>query len=310
MNIKEKLTQFFKNNIIIQLLKKIRFLGLDEICLFDVLQIYITGILKGTLSERASGIAYNLFMSAFPLIILISALLPYLPHYNILEDYIFNITIKTILPEQKVYESVSSFIHQSIADNKLKILSSSMILTIFFSTNGIKSLLAGFKNSYHISDSFGFFKQYLIALTLTLGFIISLFTCLTIIYYVEFVWGFVYEVNPAKEFSALLISIFSFLIYFSFFLIMYCVLYYFGSNFKISMKWSMPGAFLSSILFFLTIFFFGYYIKIFTKNNVFFGSIGSVIIVMIWIYINVLITLIGYELNLSIKVAKNARENN
>ena len=308
MNLKEKLALFFRNNFLIQLLKRTKFIGLDQISLFDVLRFYVIGISNGNSSNRSSGISYNLFMSVFPLLILIFTLLPYLPHYEVLEGYIFDVSLKAIFPDEKLHKSVTQFIHENMINkSQIEMLSSSMILTLFFSTNGVKSLMAGFKNSYHFNESFSFFKQYFIAFLLTIGFILSLFVCLFLLYYSEFVWGFVYKLSPTKELSGFFISFFTFLFSFFILCLMYTVLYYLGSNFKIPFRWSIPGAFLSCILFFITLFLFGFYIKSFTSNNLFYGSIGTVILVMIWININVMITLIGYEFNLAISVAKNSR---
>lgn len=309
MSLKEKLTQILFQNFFTEFLQKMKFPGLDDLSVYDVLEFYGTGISKGTLGDRASAIAFNLFMSAFPLLILVFALLPYLPHYDALEDYIFDYTLKAIFPEKEIFDSVSKFIHENIAVKKFEVLSTSMILTLFFSTNGVKSLIGGFKNSYHFNEKFGFFKQYFISFLLTIGFILILFASLLFVYYGQFVWQVVEKVNPLEN-NSTLISILSFLVSFVLFWLMYSVLYYFGANFKIAFRWSVPGAFLSSLLFFLTLFLFGYYIKSFASNNLFYGSIGTVIVVMIWIQINVLITLIGYEFNLAIGVAKNSREKN
>ncbi|MFA9290583.1 MAG: YihY/virulence factor BrkB family protein [Solirubrobacteraceae bacterium] len=302
---KRKLINIFENSIPISILKKIKFIGIDEVSIYDVLKLYFTGIIKGELSSRASGIAYNLFMSMFPLLILIFTLIPFLPNYEIIENYLFEFTLKAILPEEIIFNNVHQYVKENVISKKLEFLSSSMLLTLFFATNGVNSLLEGFSKSYFNIDSYNFIKQYLIAFLLTVGFIISFFLVLTLLYYSSVVENFVYQVNPIKSSSVLIISLYTFILSFLILFIFYSILYYFGSNFKISFKWSLPGALLSTLLFYLSIVFFGYYIKSLTQNNIFYGSIISVIIVMIWIYLNVVIILIGYELNLALSSLKN-----
>lgn len=75
--VEARLEQIPVVNALARLCKRIRIPGFEGLSLYDLLEIYIYGIVKGTLSSRASSIAFSLFMALFPLIIFLVTLLPF-----------------------------------------------------------------------------------------------------------------------------------------------------------------------------------------------------------------------------------------
>lgn len=182
----------------------------------------------------------------------------------------------------------------------------SILLFILLSSNGIRSLIRGFKSINNQEPiEFKGFKSFLVSIFIVLFFAIFLFFSLLLVYITEVIFRVFQASLPLNiDEYRLVINIFNFILSIFIFFIGTCFLYYFGRTTKFSFKEIMPGALLTTILFSLTTCFFGYYIANFTRFNILYGSIGSVIIVMVWVNISVILTLIGYELNIALRRAK------
>jgi membrane protein len=85
------------------------------------------------------------------------------------------------------------------------------------------------------------------------------------------------------------------------------MLYYYGTNIKQKLRFVAPGAIMATVLFFLTLLGFRFYIKEFNRYDLLYGSVGLVMIMMIFVYINVLLIMIGFELNAAIHYAKTRK---
>ena len=82
------------------------------------------------------------------------------------------------------------------------------------------------------------------------------------------------------------------------------LLYYFGPSEKDKLRFISAGSSLATLLIILTSLGFNYFLTNFGQYNKVYGSIGTLIVILIWLYINSFVLLIGYELNVSIKKAK------
>ncbi|MDP5105982.1 MAG: YihY/virulence factor BrkB family protein, partial [Polaribacter sp.] len=162
-------------NLLVKFGKQIKVPGLEGMSLYDVLEMYSIGIIRGALTSRAGGIAFSFFMAIFPFMLFILTLIPYIPIEGFPEG-LFSF-IKDILPPQ-TFEAVDSVLIDITKNQYSGLLSFGFLGSIFLMTNGINAIFGGFEYSYHVSDNRNVFKAYFISLAVSL--LISLFLIITI----------------------------------------------------------------------------------------------------------------------------------
>ena len=310
-DIEDKLAKIPVLNILVALLKKIKLPGLKGLSIYDLLEMYIVGIVNGAVTSRAGAVAFSFFMAIFPSLLFLLNLLPYVPIENFQANFIDTIT--SFLPNES-----GNFLNEIIVDivkNKRGgLLSSTFLLSIFLMANGVSAIFAGFENSYYIQKKRKFFQQYLYALSV--GLILALLLILTIVVlgYVEIYVPYLsdlagkttgFDVTRTDEIGTT-IAKFSFLV-----IMVYvgtAILYYFGTHQGRRAKFFSPGVLLTTVLIVLTSYLFGVYIANFSQYNELYGSIGALLILMMYIWLNANILLLGFELNASLDMLKKNKQ--
>ncbi|MFZ9004089.1 MAG: YihY/virulence factor BrkB family protein, partial [Robiginitalea sp.] len=169
------------------LLKRVRLRAFEGMSLFDLVILYVRGIIRGALSTRASAISFSLFMAMFPLLIFIITLIPYLIPYVQIGDGNFEEQflhfLETLLPEAS--KDYILDIYQELRNQRRGgWLSSSFLISIVLLANGVNAIFEGFETSYHIELTRNFFKQY--AYALMVGLILSVLLILGAVVYMYF----------------------------------------------------------------------------------------------------------------------------
>lgn len=273
----------------------IPFLGVS---LWEMFEIYIRGIFKNQIGRKAGAISWSFFLSLFPMLLFLVSILPYMPHYEKLQFYIFDVLIQNIIPES-MEGDVLGYIEENILPNRSSISNLTIVLTLFFATNGTFALIDGFNDES--TEKHSDVKEYGIAFCITVGFIAVLFLSLFAVYYSEIVIKLLGEGNAVSWFVDNLWRIISFIWFPLMYFIFLTVFYWVGTAKIKRFQQAMPGALLTTVLFFATTYFFALYVSNFARYNVLYGSIGTIILVMIWINVNVYLLLFGSELNLAIR---------
>ncbi|MGB7393037.1 MAG: YihY/virulence factor BrkB family protein [Pricia sp.] len=291
----------------VNFLKGIKLSAFEGLSLYGLLEIYIFGILKGTLSTRASSIAFSLFLALFPLLIFLLTLIPFvIPYVSVgTEDFDFQflLFLESFLPS-----ATSDYFHeiyQQIKDQKQGgLLSSSFIISIFLMANGVNAIFGGFENSYHIELTRNFFRQYFYALLVGVILSILLIVGAVVFVYFEFyildylsVWAAKtrgYDLSEGDIIGAEIGKVLFFILlsYFT-----TAILYYFGTAEGKQARFFSIGALVTTLLFMLTSYLFGVYVDKFARYNELYGALGGLLILMVYIWINSNILLLGFELN-------------
>jgi membrane protein len=266
--------------------------------LYDLLKTYFFGIIEGTFSSRAGSIAFSFFMALFPFILFLLNLIPYLP----IEPYHFVEFIDDVLPK----DTASFFmpVILDIIDNpRGGLLSFVFLLTIFLMSNGINAIFSSFEYSYHITINRSFFKQYFVASLVSIFLaLLLLLTIVIIVFSEQFIWDLSKEEflsNGVFWVETIRSIIFIILVYF-----VIAILYYFGIKKGKSIRFFSIGAFVTTMLFVVTTYLFGVYITNFSNYNELYGSIGALLILMLYIWINSNLLLLGFELNATLKTLR------
>ncbi len=282
---------------LVTLLQKIKIPGLNGMSLHDVLGIYGYGIIEGALTTRASAISFSFFMALFPFLLFVLNLIPFVLSPEYIPDFIANFT--SLLPTGT--ENLFDEIIADIAKNRRGVLLyTTLVLALFLIANGVNAIFAGFENSIHVKINRNFYRQYIYALII--GIALSLLFIITLIVTIYFE---IYVVDNLNDLGYLANDVFWINISKNaFFLIMMylitAILYYFGTVEGKHTRFFSPGALLTTILILLTTYLFKIYITNFATYNELYGSIGALLILMLYIWINSIILLLGFELNATI----------
>ena len=286
---------------LIQFLKSIP-LSKNAFSLYDLLELYISGLIKGTLTHRASAIAYSFFLAIFPFLLFILNLIPYIPIDHFQVD--FWIFIDGLLPPGT--HQFFSDIFFDIAEKRRGSLLSSVFFLSIFLTNGIMAIFGGFEFSYHIQLTRTYVKQYLYALMVAIILsLLVLFVVITFMGYEIYLVPYLEEINFLTDNETLLkISKLGFVAVMTY--IATSILFYFGTIEGRESKFFSVGSTFTTILFGVTTYLFGIYIENFSQYNQLYGSIGALLIFLLYIWINSNILLLGFELNATLlKLKKN-----
>ena len=287
---------------LIQFLKSIP-LSKNAFSLYDLLELYISGLIKGTLTHRASAIAYSFFLAIFPFLLFILNLIPYIPIDHFQVD--FWIFIDGLLPPG-THQFFSDIFFDIAEKRRGSLLSSVFFLSIFLMTNGIMAIFGGFEFSYHIQLTRTYVKQYLYALMVAIILsLLVLFVVITFMGYEIYLVPYLEEINFLTDNETLLkISKLGFVAVMTY--IATSILFYFGTIEGRESKFFSVGSTFTTILFGVTTYLFGIYIENFSQYNQLDGSIGALLIFLLYIWINSNILLLGFELNATLlKLKKN-----
>ena len=163
--IEDKLAKIPVINILVIFGKKIKIPGLEGMSLYDVLEMYVIGIIEGALTTRAGGIAYSFFMAIFPFLLFIFTLIPYIPIDGFQIELLSIIT--DILPP-KTYDLIGPVIEDIIKNQYAGLLSFGFIVSIFLMSNGVNAIFGGFEYSYHVKEIRNVFRAYFIAVIVSI----------------------------------------------------------------------------------------------------------------------------------------------
>jgi membrane protein len=278
---------------LIRLLKRIKLSWLEGVSLYELLEIYIIGIAEGALTYRAGAIAFSFFMALFPFALFILNLIPYIPIDGFQEDFL-RFVEESVPPN--TYDAIANIIKDILSNSHSGLLSSGFLLSIFLSANGLNAILGGFETSKHVIDKRGFFSQYLVALGMSLVLSVLLITTVAIIVVFEV---FLQKTKIQNVFSdnIPLLVLGRYLFLMLMILITTSVLLKFGTKKKGKHPLISIGSVFTTILSIISSYFFGIWVVKFSKYNELYGSIGTLLIMMFYIWINCMILLLGFELN-------------
>ena len=279
---------------LIQFLKQLQLPGFQGFSVFDLLEMYAIGLFKGALTTRAGSISFSFFMALFPFLLFVLNLIPFVPIQNF--DASFLAFIESLLPESSLDFFVE--IYTDIKQNRRGgLLSSSFLLSIILIGNGVNAILGGFSDSYNVLITRHFVKQYLFALLI--GLLLSIVLIIAVSGFVFFEVSIIRNLLESgildNQENILLVGKYTFFIALA--IVSTSLLYYFGTAEKKQVRFFSPGAFMTSILFIATTYLFGIYIDNFSSYNELYGSIGALLILMLYIWLNAIILLLGFELN-------------
>lgn len=288
---------------IIRFSKRFQPFGFEGISLYEVSRFFVQQIKKGSLNQRAAAISFNFIMALPPACIFLFSLVPLFPiadqFYNEVNSFVREIT-----PNAATRNAVENFLADFFKRPKNSLLSIGFLTSLYFSSNAVLGIIHSFNQSIHERESKAFFAYRWKAIRLT--FVIILIFIASILLLITqgalFNW-LLLLLKIDSIFIKWLIIIVRWVVIVGLFF--YSIAFIYRHAPSVEKKWKLisPGSIVASALIILFTFMFSYWINNFATYTIY-GSIGTILILMIFVNFISLVLLIGFELNLSIKLLK------
>jgi membrane protein len=300
--IEEKLEKIPVVRNLMHVLKRIKIPGFGGLSFYDLLEMYFEGIVDGAFSYHASAVAFSFFMALFPFALFILNLIPYIPIEGFQDDFLQ--FVKDGVPPN-TYDAIANIINDILNNSHSGLMSSGFLLSIFLMANGINGILGGFESSRHVLEKRGFLNQYFVALGISLLLsILLLLTVAIIVIFEVFIQKTIIQDVLSDRIPLIILGRYLFVILMI--LITSSILLRYGTKQSHKPPFISIGSVFTTILIIISSYFFGIWVIRFSKYNELYGSIGTLLIMMFYIWINCMILLLGFELNATIhKLRKN-----
>lgn len=274
--------------------------GFNGIAVFDVVNFFIGQVKTIGMTERASAIAFNFVMAIPPAIIFLFTLIPFIPITDAFQQEMFSL-IKDVIPGEKDNSVLIKFLEDFINKPRNGLLSLGFLLSLFFSSNAMMGIMRSFDKNYIGFKKRKGLQSRLVALKITMFLYLFVFSSVLLLV----ARGAVLEwLGITNETVLTVINNLRWLIVILLFFA--CISYIYRHAPSVHKKWKFinPGSIVATFLMLLLTFLFSWWVSRFGNYNQLYGSIGTVLIIMALIFINSLVLLIGFELNVSISSLK------
>ncbi len=281
--------------------KQISLPGFESIPIYDVVVFFIRGIQRGALTTRASSIAFHFALASLPLIIYLFTLIPHIPINNFQEGFMS--MVESMLPSNVFQLLESTLRDMFIKRRALQLLG--ILIALYFATNAINVLIVAFNNTYHAIETRSWMERRAIAAFLVIIMFVLMVTAISLIIFSRSAINLLEDKEIIqKDLTLYIFRIGKWIVIIALIYSALSFLYWLGPSRKMKWKFYSAGSSLASVLVILTSLIFSFIINNFGQFNKFYGSIGTLMVILLWLYLNSIALLIGFELNASIKGAK------
>jgi len=291
--IEEKLAKIPVVRNMVRGFKSVKLPWLEGLSLYDLLEIYIIGIAEGALTYRAAAISFNFFMALFPFALFILNLLPYIPIENFQYDFLS--FVEDSVPP-RTYDAIAVIIHDILSNSNSGLLSTGFLLSILLMSNGLNAILGGFETSHHVLIKRSFLRQYVVATGMSLILsLLLLFTVSMIVVFEVFIQSLKIKYLFSDKVSLVEMGRYIFIVLMI--LVTVSILFKFGTKNSRTRSFITTGSVFTTVLVIILSYIFGIWVVRFSQYNELYGSIGTLLIMMFYIWINCMILLLGFELD-------------
>lgn len=282
--------------------------GHPEVSVYAVMEFFIRNMGKSELNLRASSLSFNFFLALFPTVIFFFTLIAYLPLKYTPDEILF--FVAEAIPSN-VYETIKETLVDILKNQRSGLLSVGFISSIYFSTNGFHNLMNLLNKYSHYRETRSFWKQRLVAIGLSLfSTVLILVSVLMVtvgtvgLSYLEKVKYFPSSTVPT------LIAGFNILIVGLIVMGIVGAIYFYAPAKQRKRNFFSTGAIFATVVILITTYGFSQYVNHFNSYNKVYGSIGALLVILMLIYINTFILLLGYDLNLALDLALDQERKN
>jgi len=290
-------------------LKKIHF-GSQSKNLYDVLRIFIQQLKKDNINERAGSMAFSYTIALFPLLLFLLNLVPYL------QDFFPMVTTANILSfvqgimPADVYVTIESTLLDIVSKPRQSLLSLGFFFALFASTQGVVSMMNSFNSVYKTKENRSWLSARAIAISIVLALVVTILVASSVM----IIGGFwIAKLEDTQLFSSdfviFLFNSLKFLILLAVFYVTSAFIFRFAPAIHDKWHFFSTGAKLAGLLITISFYGFIFYLENFASYNKLYGSIGTIIALMLWLYLTSVIVLVCFEVNVSFDLAEEKQRN-
>lgn len=284
--------------------KKWRLPGFYGLSVYEISGCISDQFKVSDVTEKAAAISYNFLMSIPPACLFIFTLIPGLPFVSRVElKQQLHTFIYEIVPSAVYNRGMINFVDRFIDDSKFGVISFTFVLSLFFASNGVMGLMRSFNNEEYVGfrKSRGLAMRWAaIRLTLILFALLAGTLLLLLLQGGILDWLGIQNLVLRKFILIGRWILVGALVYFSFAFIYRYVP-------ATTQRWKLfsPGAMIATVLSIIVTLGFIFFVENFGRYNLLYGSIGTVMVVMITVFLNAMVTFLGFIINLSIHLLRN-----
>lgn len=284
--------------------RKVSLPGFKGVSIYHVVKFIYNESQKDDIITRANSVAFTFFLSLFPTIIFVFTLLPLMPiRFDLLD------TIRTYgqaaLP-QEAFNYLMEVVEGIVSIQRGGLQSIGFFLALFFSSSGMLTLMYGFDKSYDLTfKKRNYFKNRLVAIFLTVIIAFIFILSFVLIVFGDKIFSSFLSQFDIGQLSTYIILLFRYSMIIILIYVSISLIYRYGPSMYKKIPFINVGATIATALSIISSILFAYFINNFGKYNELYGSIGALIVLLLWLEINSLVILIGFEMNASIKVNRD-----
>ena len=273
--------------------------GSKGVPLYDVLRFFLRSIFNGDINHRAKGLAYSFMTAIPPLLIFFFTLVAYFPVDGIQDELLGELS--NIVPA-KVMGPLSNTVNDVMGHRHSTLLSIGFVLSVLLAANGLMGVISSLNFANRSIEKRPFVQRYLLSIMLV--FILYILIVLTVALLMgnKLLLQLIYAQGwlTYTSTNTLLFNLGRWLLIILAILTVVSIVYYWAPVKKQRVGFFSAGSVLATGMFLVISWGLGLYLNNFSRYNLLYGSIGTLLMVMFWIYFNCIVLLVGYELNISI----------
>lgn len=273
--------------------------GFHGVSLYDVTKFFYKEVTNTKINVRAAAVTYNFLMAIPPTLLFLFSLIPYLPLGDVQVTILD--TLKLLALPPAIYKSLSGLIIDFMNTQRRDLLSYGILLTLFFSSNGMMGLMNSFDRATTIHIQRTGLKRRWTAIKLTIMLIcVAIISLAALILQSEALNGLILSIFN----NVIVVKLLSMLILVGLIFTMISLVYTYGPSLVHKFSFVSPGSVFATILSVITTVVFFFLVNNFINYNKVYGSIGTLMAFMVWVWLNTMVILLGFELNVSILLGK------
>ena len=279
--------------------------GFHGVPLYEAINFFIAQLKKSGLTTRAKSISFDFAMAIPALLICVFTVIPYMPISKQFTKELLRLT-RHITPNQNSYNFVNSFLKDFLNTPRVGLLSFSFVLVIFYASNAMHSIIKTFDTAiYKQRRNTNFIRKRIKAIRLTIVVLGLLIGTVLLLIGQGILFNLVLKWFEIKGSDVFWVSTLRWILTIGLFFYSISFIYKYAPSVKKRWPTVTPGSVLATFLMIATTSGFSFWVNHFNNYNKIYGSLGTILILMFLIYLNSIILLLGFELNLSITFLKS-----
>lgn len=244
------------------------------------------------ISSLAAELAYFFLLSLFPFLIFLMNLLAYLPlSSDVVLDFVAQYAPGNTM------KLIENNVRHIIETQNVTLLSFGVIGTIWSASNGINAIVRAFNKAYQVEENRHFLVARLMSILLTFAMILVILVALLLPVFGREIGLFIFRAFGFTEVFLTIWNTIRWLLSAVILCIVFTGLYFIAPNKRMKISEAYPGALFATVGWIVVSLLFSYYVGNFGNFSVTYGSLGGVIILLIWFYLSAVIIILGGEIN-------------